>query len=142
MKELYPVNTTDYLLPQHAFDNVFGRIYQPTGDIPYAIPSVDVIDAGNSLIVSADLPGLSKEEIQVTYENNILTIEAKRKDETNEAFNYIRHERVCKLFKRQFVVYNIIKDEIDAQYTNGVLKIILPRTPAKKGEENRHIEIK
>ena len=97
-------------------------------------PSVDVLESGNSFSVHAELPGLKKEDIQVTFEDRILTIEGERKRETEENEpNYFRKERTYGKFKRSFKLgTEIDADKIEAAYKDGVLTLTLPKSEAVK----------
>lgn len=89
---------------------------------------VDLRETKNEYIVEADLPGVKKGDITLRYENNYLTISAKR-DETQEAKeeNYVRRERRYGQFQRSIYVSNVIDDKIDAKFNDGVLTITLPK---------------
>lgn len=102
---------------------------------------VDVKDLGDSYMIEADLPGFEKDNVQITYENQHLTIKAKREaeDETKDD-RYIRRERYCGEFKRSFFIDDIATDGIDALFKNGILTIKLEKKPIQK--EAKQIEIK
>ena len=88
----------------------------------------------------ADLPGVDKKDIALNYDNNYLTIEAK-KDESNDQKddkgNYIRRERSYGSFSRSFDISDVDADHISAEYKNGVLEMILPKTQTTKPETRR-----
>ena len=91
--------------------------------------SIDIQNNENEYILEADIPGVSKEQIHVDYNNNYLTISIKSKEEYNEeSKNYIRIERRLGKFSRSFYVENVDAPKIKSQYTNGVLKVILPKS--------------
>ena len=130
MRDLFPVNTNDFLFPDNVFDNFFGRIFQPSADQQFSLPKVDIQDTEKSYIVTADLPGMKKEDISITYDNDIITIAAQHKEESEEKDedkHYIRKERMSSAIKHQLVVRNISKEGISAAFNDGVLKIDLPK---------------
>ena len=91
---------------------------------------VDVKDNGGSYELTADLPGMKKEDISLHYENNYLTIEAKKdesKDEKDEKGNYIRRERSLGSVTRSFYIDNIDEANVSAEFKDGVLKIEMPK---------------
>lgn len=94
---------------------------------------VDVKDNGTSYELTADLPGMKKEDINLSYQNGYLTIAAK-KDETNEqkddAGNYIRRERRAGSVSRSFYIDNIDESKVSAEFKDGVLKVDLPKSAA------------
>ncbi|WML33143.1 Hsp20 family protein [Clostridium sp. OS1-26] len=76
---------------------------------------VDLKETENEYMVEADLPGINKEAIDVEYENNYLTISAKREEtiENKDNNNYVRRERSYGEFKRRFYIDNVDKEKID-----------------------------
>lgn len=97
----------------------------------------DIIDNDNQYILFTDLPNFSKNNISVIYDSGYITIKATRAEEDA---NYIQKERFYGEYKRSYYVGSIDENNIDATYTNGVLKVVLP----KKDEEisYKRIEIK
>lgn len=84
--------------------------------------------------VSAELPGLKKENISLNYDNDTLTIEGKHnvnKEKKDEKGNLIRQERSFSNTPRQFYLPDIDRDKISASYDGGVLKITLPKSESK-----------
>ena len=92
---------------------------------------VDVKDNGDSYELTAELPGTKKEDIQLDYQNDYLTIKAvmnKETDNSDEQQNDICKERYYGTMQRSFYVGQIDKANAKAEYTDGVLKILLPKT--------------
>lgn len=97
-------------------------------------PSVDIYEGENALILSAELPGIEEDDIEIKVENNTLTLKGERKfeKETKEE-NYHRIERAYGSFSRSFTLPNYIDhDKIKAEHENGVLKITMPKKPELK----------
>ncbi|MGX9133967.1 Hsp20/alpha crystallin family protein [Rummeliibacillus sp. JY-2-4R] len=137
MSNLFPTGR-NFFFPQF-FDQTFDSFFTPMNQ-----PSVDIEEKEDSYIINMDIPGMNKEDINVTYNNNLLTVEASQNQETenkDEATNYIRRERVSHSFKRQFVIDNIQFDGIECKYENGVLNINLPKNAQHIIENNHKIEI-
>ena len=104
---------------------------------------VDVKDAGDAYELTAELPGVKKEDISLSYENSYLTIKATReekKDEKDDSGNYIRRERSTGSVSRSFYIDDVDEAKVSAEFKDGVLKIDLPK--ARKTEVNRQITIK
>lgn len=101
-------------------------------------PAVDVSEDGNSIIVNADVPGLKKEDIQLSIENNVLTIRGERKhEEEKKEKNFHRVERSYGIFERRIDLgASVDEAKADASYQDGVLKIVLP-----KGEDRKRKSI-
>lgn len=139
MANLFPTSR-DFFFPQtHFFDHAFDSFFTKTNQ-----PSVDIKENEHSYEMAIDLPGINKKDINVTYYNNLLTIEAQSNQETensNEANKYLRRERVSRSFKRQFIIDNIKFDGIECKYENGVLNINLPKNDQQNLEQNYKINI-
>jgi len=102
----------------------------------------DVSDVGDAFRLEAELPGFKKEDINVEINDEVLTISAERKSEANdEQPNYVKRERYYGSYKRSFDISGINADSIDAQYTDGVLVLNMPKkVPAVP--ESRKLEIR
>lgn len=89
---------------------------------------VDVKENDSAVVIEADLPGVKKESIDLTYDNNYLTITAHREDskETKEE-DFMRRERVYGEFRRSFYLDNVDHEKIKASFDNGVLTINIPK---------------
>ena len=104
---------------------------------------VDVRDEGDSYKLDAELPGVAKEDIHIDIENDVLSICVERnenKDEKNEN-GYVIHERRFGRMSRAFNVEGIRKDEIQAAYQDGVLRLTLPKEQVQPKETKRSITI-
>jgi HSP20 family protein len=98
------------------------------------VPAVDITEtAEKSVVVKADLPDMKREDIAITFENNVLTIEGERKFTSNESDKYHRVERGYGAFRRSFTVPpSIDGGRVEASYRDGVLTITLPRREETK----------
>lgn len=92
-------------------------------------PAVDLKEDENRFLITADLPGVNKEDIDIDWENNILTIKGKRENQHQEKGNhYSRVERTFGSFMRSFALPQTADAEkISAQQRNGVLVIEIPK---------------
>ena len=99
-----------------------------------ATPALDVYDQKDDLIVKAEIPGLSKEEIDISLEGNMLTIKGeKRKEEEVKEEDYYRSERAYGAFSRSIELPAAVQtDRVNASFKNGVLEIRLPKTEEAK----------
>jgi len=105
------------------------------------VPAVDVHDDGQALVLTAELPGVKREDVQIELDANVLTLKGERKlaAQTDEG-RYHRIERAHGSFVRQFQLpSNVDGTQIDAQLTDGVLTIKLPK---KQEQKSRKIEVK
>lgn len=97
---------------------------------------IDLKETDENYLVEADLPGINKESINVEFNNDHLTIGAKREDSLDDKNkNYVRRERHYGEFKRSFYIDNVDESNIYASFNNGVLKITLPKL--NKGNDRR-----
>ena len=90
---------------------------------------VDVKDNGESYDLTAELPGMKKENISLNYRDNYLTIAAKNEqshDEKDAAGNYVRRERSTSSMSRSFYIDNIDESKATASYQDGILSVHLP----------------
>ena len=104
-------------------------------------PLVDIVENGDDLVISAELPGLEQEDVDISIENNTLVLrgERKRKTEFVEKDAY-RLERTFGAFTRSFTLPKTVdSDRISASYKNGVLELTLPKLEQAK---QRKITIK
>lgn len=93
----------------------------------------DIFETDGNINIEIDVPGFSKEDIKVSYENEYLTIEASKQESNNdENKNYIRKERFYGNIKRQIYVGYIDENKINAKFEDGVLKISYPKEEIKK----------
>ena len=86
------------------------------------------------MTLPADLPGLKKEDITLSYDHNYLTLSAKREennDQQDEAGNYLRRERSYGQMSRSFYIAGIDDSKATAEFKDGVLKVQLPKTQAQ-----------
>lgn len=102
---------------------------------------VDVVDSGEAFVLTADLPGFEREEIDVSLVDSTLRIEADRGTEaTEETETYLRRERTRTSLRRTVRLPEAIDAEaVTAAYGRGVLEVELPKEEA--GDGGRRIEI-
>ena len=98
------------------------------------VPAVDVTETPDkSVVVKADLPDMKREDISITFENNVLTIEGERKIANSDSDKYHRVERGYGAFRRSFTVPDSVDgNRVEASYRDGVLTVTLPRREETK----------
>jgi len=97
-------------------------------------PVMDVVEKENETFVVAELPGVKKEEIKITFENNVLTISGSRKpNEFDDKANLILHELRSGDFSRSVKFGNDVDTtKMSAEMNNGILTITLPKAESVK----------
>jgi HSP20 family protein len=105
-------------------------------------PAVDILDEDNKLVVTTDLPGVNKEDIELNVKDDMLEISAKcsREKETEEE-GYLRRERAYTRFYRAVKLpSNVTEEGATAKMENGVLKITLPKLKIEEPKARIQIE--
>jgi len=104
------------------------------------VPAVDVRETDESFVFTAELPGLTKEDVSITLEDNVLTLAGERRFEKEEGKNEFRRiERSYGRFTRSFTLPNDVdNDHVQANYGDGLLTVTVPKTEKSKP---RKIEI-
>jgi HSP20 family protein len=112
------------------------------------VPKVEIVETEKELLLTAELPGMERENVEITFEEDLLTIQGEKKEEKEEKKEeknggprYHLWERNYGAFRRTFTMPRTIDPEkIIAEMKFGVLKIHLPKTAMAK-ERGRKIEI-
>jgi HSP20 family protein len=93
------------------------------------LPAIDVKEEKDSIIVKADLPGMRKEDIDISVDGTVLTLRGERRSEKEEKDkHYYKLERSFGSFTRSIDVgAPIVEDRIKATYKDGVLEVMLPK---------------
>lgn len=97
-------------------------------------PAVDIFDAQDEIVLRAELPGLTPEDIDIEVDDNVLTLKGERRfQETVEEGRYYRLERSYGQFQRSVTLPQGVKaDEISAGFDNGVLTVKVPKADEVK----------
>jgi HSP20 family protein len=118
--------------PLWRLDTAFGMV----------APMVDVTEGEKEFRISAELPGMSTENVELVVNDDMLTIRGEKKEEKEEkAENYHRSERRFGSFQRSFQLpRGVDRDRIEAKFDKGVLQVTLPKT-AEAAARQKRIEI-
>lgn len=102
-------------------------------------PAIDLVESGNDTLLLAELPGVQKEDVKITVEDNMLTISGSRKsNQLAEKSSWIRNEIRVGEFKRTIrLPKGTNTSSISAEITNGMLKVVLPKAEEVKAREIR-----
>ena len=115
------------------------RFYTPSGENWY--PAVDVNEDDDAYHFQMELPGLTKEDVKISFKDDVLTISGEKKaEQKEEKKNYHYYERRFGKFERAFRFHSdVIVDKINASFKDGILMIDLPKAEIAKPKE---IEVK
>ncbi|MCW4025467.1 MAG: Hsp20/alpha crystallin family protein [Candidatus Bathyarchaeota archaeon] len=146
--ELYPF--------QRDFDNMMQRFQRAFDDFwvtpparwghgfrhhhvfpPMMLPSVDLEDQGKDYRLTVDLPGFSKEDVDVEVTEDAVTIQAKKTmSEEEKKKNYVRQERSSQAYYRRVPLPEmVVSDDAKACVNNGILEVTLPKKEPKKSKK-------
>ena len=125
------------------WDRLFGESAHSEERTSNWLPAVNVEETKNEVILTAELPGLSEENVQIELENNVLTIRGHKettREGDEEGAQYHVWERQFGSFHRSFSLpRTVAADQISASFEDGVLHVHMPKAPESKG---RTIEIR
>ena len=128
-------------LMEREFDRMLRAIWGDGGTLaePVAGYPVDISENDESMIVDAELPGFTREQINVSIDNNMLRIVAERQEEQGKGSEHLKERRLTKV-ERVFTLPAEVDDtRAEATLANGVLHLVLPKTGESKP---RKIELK
>ena len=101
-------------------------------------PSVNVEETKEEILLSAELPGMNIEDVEIEVENNILSLRGEKKEERDGKDDRRYHvwERCYGSFERQFTLPRTVRtDEISAQFKDGILHVQMPKAPEAKAKK-------
>ena len=125
------------------FDRELDRLMNLNGQ-RFFVPSLDVIERADAYLISAELPGVDPASVEISFENNTLTLRGTKqpslKPQENEELRVYTAERLSGDFERAVRLPEYVEgDKIEATYANGVLTITVPKAAAARA---RKIEVK
>jgi len=139
MFDMVPFRRNNSLKRGDAFDNFVDSFFDNDFFTPMNMDGfgngfkVDLKENETSYVVCADLPGMNKDSIALDFNNNYLTISAKRDDSVEDKNeNFVRRERRYGEFKRSFYIDNVDDSNITASFKAGVLRVDLPKLNREK----------
>ena len=106
-------------------DSLFSTFFSDTA----VAPKVDLTENDKELSISVELPGINKKDIEINYKDGYVTVSGEKKDKNEEKDkDYYKTERRYGKFCRSFSIPEYVDtDKILAKYSNGILKIKLPK---------------
>jgi len=102
---------------------------EPTRDRQTFSPPADVFETGDSIVVVADVPGVSEDGLEITLEKNILTIHGQVNETEREGYQLVHGEYCQGDYERSFALSEgVDRDRIEATVSNGVVRLTLPKS--------------
>ena len=100
----------------------------------YWTPAVDILEQDDAYTLEAELPGLKKDDVKISVQNNVLTLRGEKTDERRESKKgYLRMETNFGSFTRSFTLPTTINSsKIEAEFKDGILKIHIPKAEEAK----------
>ena len=134
----------EFLKMQREVDQVFDRFRggeSADGNMSTWLPAVDITEEENAFKVRVELPGVAKDDVKITVQNDVLTIRGEKKMESEKkGANVHRVEREYGSFFRSFSLpASVNADAIEASHENGILTLTLPKLEEAKPKQ---IEVK
>lgn len=124
----------------HFFDGFPGR----AGNGPGAIaPAIDLDETDKEMVITAELPGVTDKDIEVSLAGDVLTIKGEKKTETEEkkGGSYYTERRYGSFARSLRLPFEVKDEDVDAKFKDGVLKIRVPK-PAEMHSQVRRIDVK
>jgi HSP20 family protein len=129
-----PMREMDSL--QADLNRMFDRFFEGrTGDsIRRWIPAMDLVETDDSLVLRADLPGVTEEDVAIEIQDGVLTISGERRaDHEDKGEGFHRVERAFGRFSRSLALpQGTNPDRVDANFDNGVLEVRMPKPEERK----------
>ena len=124
---------------QNFFDSDFNEFFGRR----FSDPAANIIENPESFQLDLAAPGMKKDDFKIHLENNILTVSSEVEDEKKEeGKNYSRKEFYYGSFSRSFTLPKIVDlEKIQADYADGILKVVLPKKEEAKLEIRKEIKI-
>ena len=128
--------TSELMSAWNDFDRLFNRLTRNVDDdesmtnVGTWRPAIDIDEREKEYVVSAEIPGIDKDDINISIKDNVLTLKGEKKvEKEDKGDNRYYRERMYGSFQRMIRLDNEIDaDNVEANYDNGVLHITLPKT--------------
>ena len=126
------------------FDRVFDNSWNDSDFVKNSeagrrtwLPAIDIYENDDAFVATADLPGLKKDDIDISIEDNVLTVSGERKfEKSDDGGTFRRVERSYGTFRRSFALpRGIDSTKVEAKFEDGVLSLTLPKSELAKSRK-------
>lgn len=119
------------------YDEFFGGRSEENESTRGISPRVDIEETEQAFILSAEMPGLDKDDVKITFKEGNISVSGEKKDESNiKERHFHRQERNYGPFSRSFSIPGQIQAEkIEATFSNGILTVVMPKAEESKAKE-------
>ena len=118
-------------------------VFRPEMKMAMPAPAIDIAEDDKGFKLTAELPGMAEQDVEITVANDMLTLKGEKKLETEtKEKNYTLSERNYGAFERAFwLPEGIDRDHIEANFAKGVLTVLLPKLPVAANTPTK-VEVK
>ncbi|HCI55828.1 MAG TPA: Hsp20/alpha crystallin family protein [Bacteroidales bacterium] len=125
-------------------DDFLAPFFSPLFSTSYSsLPAVNIKEDDKQYTLDVAVPGIDKKDLKIEIEDDILTISSEQKEEKEEnRQDYKRREFSYSSFSRSFTLpENVNKEKIEANYKDGILSVVLPKTHEEKSKITKQVKI-
>ena len=130
----FPVRLSEEV--ERLFDEIIHRPWGFVGELRPWNPSIDLYETPDAFILEADLPGVDAKDVKVEVEENVLILEGKRSIHHNHGSGLFYFQERCSgdFTRRLTLPESVEKTRIKAEFADGVLRVVLPKTGERSGQ--------
>ena len=122
------------------FERAVDELTHGHGTSARGVVELDLVETEDAFFISADVPGMKREQIELTIDDNHLTLTGNRAlDRKDESKRHVSERRSYALNRRFELPKNVVVENTEAKLSDGVLEVTIPKTPE---EEPRKIDIR
>jgi HSP20 family protein len=142
MRENLDPFTTFHREMNRLFDDVFrgfgsvGRMGGALMEGRFGWPNIELSETDKALVVSAELPGLTQNDVEVNISQGVLTLRGEKRAERSDSGRYFS-ERFYGSFERRIPLDGVLEDKVEATFRDGVLTITLPKSDEARSDIKR-----
>lgn len=117
-------------------DRVFSD-FDEQGQLSTRLPRTNVQETDDSYVLELEMPGLSKGDVEVNFENDTLIVKGEKKEQKEEKAKsgVVRREYHTMRYERSFNVHGVDRDHVSAKMEDGILYVTLPKSPERLGRK-------